>query len=165
MDQWHLLKRATPLFLLTDFHFVCWPSSWKGFRSRKRKAAHAWWVCVVLTLSIPFTHDMTHSFPFFRTSFFISQKYFDGVETSRTTKHFSQTQIVFKGPIFPWINTNASAYIQLRNTCSLRTGLGRVHIMIHSCPLTCDTSRDSSYTGLKVVLLFFCQRFFFFNFF
>lgn len=105
-------------------------------------------------------------FPFFCTCFFISQKYFDGVETSRTTKHFSQTQIALKGPIFPWINTNASTYIQLRNTCSLHTGLGRVHIMIHSCPLTCDTSRDSSYTGFKSCAVVLLPAFlFFFNFF
>lgn len=38
---------------------------------------------------------------FFLHEFFISQKYFDGVKTSRTTKHISQTQIVLKVPIFP----------------------------------------------------------------
>lgn len=35
-------------------------------------------------------------------------------KTSRTTKHFPQTQFGLNAHIFPWINTNASAYIQFK---------------------------------------------------
>lgn len=44
---------------------------------------------------------------------FIFQKYSDRGKTSRTTKHFPQTQFgLMLFFFFPWINTNASAYIQ-----------------------------------------------------
>lgn len=43
---------------------------------------------------------------------FIFQKYSDRGKTSRTTKHFPQTQFGLILFFFPWINTNASAYIQ-----------------------------------------------------